>query len=71
MSTCIALVLTDCVLLHHRQNILLGHLFMLEELCFAADGGEGGEVLRSHLRHLIIQLGMVVSKTPFNSCIYI
>ena len=58
MSTCTALVLTDCVLLHYRQNVLPGHVFMLEELCFAADGGEGEEVLRSQLRLLIIQLGM-------------
>ena len=31
---------------------------MLEELCLAADGDGGKEVLRSQLRHLNTQLGM-------------
>lgn len=44
---CAAFALMNCVPLHYHQNVLPGRLFMLEEFCFASDGGGGEEVLRS------------------------
>ena len=64
-STCAALVLTSCVPLHYHQNVLPGHLFMLEEFSFASDGG-GGQ--RAQASYPSTGNG---EKAPFTSCIYI
>lgn len=64
MSTCAVLVLTNCVPLHYHQNVLPGHLFMLEEFCFASDGvGQ-----RAQASYPATGNG---EKAPFTSCIYI
>ena len=64
MSTCAVLVLTNCVPLHYHQNVLPGHLFMLEEFCFASDGvGQ-----RAQASYPTTGNG---EKAPFTSCIYI
>ena len=70
MSTCAALVLMNGVPLHYHQNVLPGQLFMLEEFCFASDGGGGWRGFKKLAQASYPSTGNR-EKAPSTSCIYI